>query len=144
MYCNSNLKAKKGTVQEKRINLANRQNESLTRTKESEVNKEFEMQTNSVSPNKQMSTPLEIDLICSRLRFLWGVKRTKNPEPTEAKPSETLANKSKSLKLPNCPRDGRRHKQQQGLQPTKHHSFFLSLDSTSLSYSFTNFKLTLM
>ena len=83
-------------------------------------------------------------IICSRLRFLWGVKRTKNPEPTEAKPSETLANKSKSLKLPNCPRDGRRHKQQQGLQPTKHHSFFLSLDSTSLSYSFTNFKLTLM
>ena len=82
------------------------------------------MQTNSVSPNKQMSTPLEIDLICLRLRFLWGVKRTKDPEPTEAKPSKTLANKNQSLKLPDCPRDSRRHKQQQSLQLTKHHSLF--------------------
>ena len=82
------------------------------------------MQTNSVSPNKQMSTPLEIDHICLRLRFLWGVKRTKDPEPTEGKPSKTLANKNQSLKLPHCPRDSRRHKQQQSLKLTKHHSLF--------------------
>lgn len=84
-----------------------------------------------------MSTTLEIDLICSKLRFLWGYDQPRIRNQMKAKPSGTTS--KVTVLILELPKKQKATQAATRMQLSKRLSLFLSLDSTSFRQSFTNF-----